>query len=75
MLVFLSLLCAGVLVAQTIRAWDHLRHFRGPFFATISNIWHLRAVMNGRMNFDTLEANRKYGTIVRRSVIELVAHV
>ena len=61
MLVFLSLLWAVVFVAQTIAAWYRLRHFKGPFPATFSNIWQLRAVLNGRMHFDVLEANRKYG--------------
>jgi hypothetical protein len=62
-LLFLSSLCVVVFVAQTIGAWYRLRHFKGPFPATFSNIWLLRAVLNGRMHWDILEVNRKYGKV------------
>jgi hypothetical protein len=69
LLAFLSLLCAGVFVAQTISAWYRLRHFKGPFLATLSNLWLMRAVMDGKMHLHFWEANQKYGTLYLEIVI------
>lgn len=65
MLAVLSLLCVVVFAVQTIVTWYRLRQFKGPFPATFSNLWLVRALLNGRMNFDMLEASRKYGSLVR----------
>lgn len=65
MLISFILLWAVVFVAQTVGAWYRLRHFKGPFPAAFSNIWMMRAVMNGGMHWDFLEANRKYGMFPR----------
>ncbi|KAH9212789.1 pisatin demethylase [Leptodontidium sp. 2 PMI_412] len=65
MVAVLSVLCAIAFAAQTVGAWYRLRHFKGPFPATFSNIWQVRALLNGQMNFEVLEANRKYGSLVR----------
>lgn len=63
LLAVLSLLCAEVFVAQTISTWYRLRHFKGPFLATLSNLWLMRAVMDGKMHLHYWEANKKYGTL------------
>lgn len=65
MLAVLSLLCVVVFAVQTIVTWYRLRQFKGPFPATFSNLWLVRALLNGRMNFDMLEASRKYGSFCR----------
>jgi hypothetical protein len=65
LVVFLSLLCVGVFIAQCIGAWYRLRHFKGPFLASFSNVWLMRAVTSGRMHLDYWEANQKYGTLCR----------
>ena len=62
-LVSLSLLCGVVFVAQAVGAWYRLRQFKGPLSAKFSNIWLLRALLNGKMHWDVLEVNRKYGKV------------
>jgi hypothetical protein len=62
---FLSLLCAAAWLVQTFAAWYRLRHFKGPFPASISRLWLMRAVSGGRMHLDFWEANKKYGMCFR----------
>lgn len=64
--VFASILLVigiGIFIAQTFHAWYRLRHVKGPFLASFSKLWLLRAVSGGRMHLDFAEACQKYGML------------
>jgi len=56
-LAFLLLINAG----QRIRAWYHLRHFKGPLTASFSRFWLIRHSLAGRLQWDFAEVTDKYG--------------
>ena len=58
---FVLISIAGLFLFQTFRSWYRLRHFKGPFLATLSRIWLARHVAGGRMHLDFQEVNQKYG--------------
>lgn len=66
------LLIASLLVAvlavfvQCFRSWYRLRSFKGPFLATISDLWLIRHVTGGRIHLDLFDVTEKYaGPLVR----------
>src|SRR5579862_446833 len=48
-----------------LRYLSPYRDIPGPFLATISPLWRLRAALNGTLNNDITECHRKYGPIFR----------
>lgn len=50
----------AILVAKVSRLY-RLRHFKGPFVASLSRLWLTRCVAGGTMHLDFLDVNRKYG--------------
>jgi hypothetical protein len=62
-LVLVSLV--GLFLLQKFRDWYRLRHFKGPFVASLSRLWLTRCVAGGTMHLDFLDVNRKYVCIVR----------
>jgi cytochrome P450 len=54
-----------------LRYLSPYRDIPGPFLATISPLWRLRAALNGTINNDITECHRKYGAIFRISPDEV----
>ncbi|KAI1318073.1 cytochrome P450 [Xylariaceae sp. FL0255] len=65
-----AVLAAGAVVLayyliSTVVSWYKLRHIRGPFLASITNLWLSRLVWTGQI-CDTLgEEQKKYGQVMR----------
>lgn len=52
-------------VGSTVISWYRLRHIPGPWFASISNIWMIRAATSARLSAIFGEIGKKYGPLVR----------
>ncbi|KUJ10127.1 cytochrome P450 [Mollisia scopiformis] len=63
---------AGTFVVQTCRSWYRLRHFKGPWLASISRLWLVRSISGGRFHLDFMEVNQKYGSLARIGPNDLV---
>lgn len=48
-------------IVVTVRAYLRLRAFKGPWIASVSSIWLVRAVNKGHLHLKTNEVLRKYG--------------
>jgi hypothetical protein len=67
---FRSLLALGTsillwFVVSTVVAWYRLRHIPGPWLASVSNIWIIRAATSEKLNVVFEEAGKTYGPLVR----------
>ncbi|KAH8780172.1 BcABA1, cytochrome P450 monooxygenase [Diaporthe sp. PMI_573] len=67
---FRSLLALGTsillwFVISTVVAWYRLRHIPGPWLASVSNIWIIRAATSEKLNVVFEEAGKTYGPLVR----------
>ena len=62
----------GLFLLQTFRSWHRLRHFKGPFLASISPIWLVRHISGGRFHLDFMEVNQKYGMLDARFAVQVV---
>ena len=51
----------GLFLLQTFRSWYRLRHFNGPFIASLSRVWLVRCATRGRLHLDFQKVNQKYG--------------
>jgi hypothetical protein len=49
------------IIAQYIRSWYRLRHFKGPTLATFSDWWLIRSVTGGKAHLDFFDITEKYG--------------
>jgi Cytochrome P450 len=60
-------LILGVFIARLVylRYLSPYRDIPGPFLATISPLWRLRAAINGTIHTDIIEGHKKYGKIFR----------
>jgi hypothetical protein len=67
------LILFGVFIARLVylRYLSPYRDIPGPFLATISPLWRLRAAMNGTINTDIIKGHKKYGKIFRISPDEV----
>jgi hypothetical protein len=64
LLVLLFLVLSTFLfVLQTFHAWYRLRHIKGPFLASFSKLWLIRAVSSGNMHWEFAKVCQKYGTL------------
>jgi cytochrome P450 len=52
-------------IVSTAIAWARLRHVPGPFLASISYIWGLRAMNSGRIHHIIQDEQKKYGQVMR----------
>lgn len=52
-------------VASTVTSWYRLRHIPGPWLASISNLWMIRASTSTRLSEVFEEAGESYGSLVR----------
>lgn len=50
---------------STAVSWYRLRHIPGPFLASISNLWMIRASISTRLSDVFEEVGRDYGSLVR----------
>lgn len=50
---------------STAVSWYRLRHIRGPFLASISNLWIVRASTSTRLSEIFEDVGREYGPLVR----------
>lgn len=55
-------LAFGLVGVQTFYGWYRLRYIKGPFLASFSKIWLIRAVSGGEMHWEFARVNQKYGT-------------
>lgn len=67
---FRSLLVFGTsivvwVVASTVISWYRLRHIPGPWLASISNLWIIRAATSTRLSDAFGEAGKRFGPLVR----------
>jgi hypothetical protein len=53
------------LVVSTVVSWYRLRHIPGPWLASVSNIWIIRAAISKKLNVVFEEAGKTYGPLVR----------
>ncbi|CEI70900.1 hypothetical protein FVEN_g9720 [Fusarium venenatum] len=60
-----------IFIVNTFRAWYRLSHVPGPFFASFSRLWLLRASMRAQQPMEIQAANEKYGSLVRIGPNEL----
>jgi hypothetical protein len=58
---YFLLICVGVFSVQTFRSWYRLRHFKGPFLATVSKAWLVGAMTGGNAHLDWWKVNEQYG--------------
>lgn len=52
-------------VVSTVVSWYRLRHIPGPWLASVSNIWMIRAAISEKLNVAFEEAGKTYGPLVR----------
>lgn len=69
-LAFRSLLALGTsiflgIAVSTVVSWYRLRHIPGPWLASVSNIWIIRAATSKRLSEAFEEVGRSYGPLVR----------
>jgi hypothetical protein len=50
-------------VANRYRKYRRLQAFRGPFSTGWSELWHIRAILEGRSHVAYKEVNDKYGEL------------
>lgn len=67
---FRSLVVLGIsiflgFVVSTVVSWYRLRHIPGPWLASVSNIWIIRAATSERLNLVFEETGKAYGPLVR----------
>ena len=51
----------GAFLVQAFHSWYRLRHFKGPFLASLTRLWLVRHAAGGRMHLEFQEVNQKYG--------------
>ena len=63
----LGLLGVAVLwtLVSTVVTWARLRHVPGPFLASFSYLWGLRAMSSGRIHVIIGDEQKKYGRVMR----------
>lgn len=47
------------------RYFSPISHIPGPFFASVSRLWHVRQILRGKQNYKLLELHEKHGHFVR----------
>lgn len=52
----------GAIVLDSFRSCFRLRHIPGPWWASFSKLWLIRATAGGRMHLDYAGVAEKYGT-------------
>lgn len=52
-------------ITSAVVTWAKLRHVPGPFLASISYLWGLRAMNSGRIHDIIQDEQRKYGRVMR----------
>lgn len=52
-------------VWQQAKSWYRLRHFPGPFFASLSYLWVARIALSGKYAYKYREVSQRYGHLVR----------
>lgn len=62
MLVIAAALAAAYLVIQRLRAWNRLRHVKGPRSSGWFDLWMLRRAWSGSLYEDLGELCDQYGT-------------
>lgn len=68
----LSFASVAYYLISAILAWRRLRHFPGPFWASFSYLWGVKAMSSGRMHQILPEVQKKYGRIARIGPNELL---
>jgi hypothetical protein len=49
-------------LAAALYSYRRLRHFSGPWLASVSKLWMMRSTYGGRMHLDVADVCKKYGT-------------
>lgn len=62
---FITGLLSLLTIAVYRRLFSHLSVVPGPFLASITRLWHLARILNGRVSQDILELHDQYGPFVR----------
>lgn len=52
-------------VGSTVNSWYKLRHIPGPWLASISDLWIIRAATSARLSEVFEEVGKSYGPLVR----------
>ena len=58
---WILLSATGLILLRKFQSWYRLRHFKGPFIASLTRLWLVRCITGGRMHLDFQEVNQKYG--------------
>lgn len=68
------LICILVLIVTTAawrRFFSPLKHVPGPFWASITRLWYLKAIIEGNQNEQLQQMHDKYGKFVRLAPNEI----
>jgi cytochrome P450 len=69
---FVLLAAAALYCAVTFARWYRLRHFKGPWLASLSEFWISKTLYGGHSGHDFIKLNRKYGHIARIGPNDLI---
>lgn len=58
-------LVASIVIWQQWRSWHRLSNFKGPFLASLSNLWMANSIAHRRAHLDLFEVSEKYGELAR----------
>lgn len=54
-----------VTIVYYLRRWYRLRHFKGPWLASISELWLAKTALSGSFHTILMDTNKKYGALQR----------
>lgn len=70
-----SILTFLLVLIVTTAAWRYffspLKHVPGPFWASITRLWYLKAIIDGNQNEQLQQLHEKYGKFVRLAPNEI----
>jgi len=55
----------GIVIFQQYMSWRRLSQFRGPFWASVTNLWMANSIAHRRPHLDLFEVSQKYGELAR----------
>lgn len=56
-------LLVGLLLFQQWISWRRLSQFRGPFWASFTNLWMANSIAQRRAHLDLFEVSQEYGSV------------
>ena len=52
-----------ITIVYYFRRWYQLRQFKGPWLASISELWLAKTALSGSFHTILMDANKKYGAL------------